>query len=417
MGSQRCVATNNAGTQCKSLTRKGAFCWLHLQAIKRLRIKPSSIAGAGLGLWVGKVKQEPGFKKGDKVADYSGDLIEHEEDADIGGPYVLGLSKTLAIDASRTNVGEGRYANDSRGTGVPTNARLVCNPGRKSAVLEATRDLQGQEEVFVSYGPDYWKTADGRRAKQPPRKKASSDDAKAPEPHPRPPLRQKAIKSGKTDNQEAADRDAAAALEAWVAAGATGQKPGRSAAQDRADAEAKEPEKPAPPKVNKAIKVGKTNAQERADKQAAEALDAWRAAGERGRKPGRTAAQDRADKAALAALAVPPAPRLVGIEMNPGPCASRDCGTRHCTCGAPPGSSADDHACGTTGRAQGGGRTPHRGRSRNVRDVLRDLHAVARARRHRGEDAAPDPCASAARARCARSRPHAATGSASAVTG
>ena len=157
MGTQRCVAETKAKGQCRLMTRHGAHCWVHLAQKFGARIKPSTLQGAGKGLFAAR-----DFRKGDKVARYTGDLIPVAKEAKHGenhSHYQLLLSEQgqgAIIDAARTNAAEGRMVNDARGSGQRNNCRFSCDQTRKTAVLRATRNIKKGEELFVNYGRDYW---------------------------------------------------------------------------------------------------------------------------------------------------------------------------------------------------------------------------------------------------------------------
>lgn len=154
MPSQRCTAEKKNGGQCAARTRKGQYCWTHTRAIEGLRIRASSIPGAGLGLWATKR-----FEAGDPITPYSGDLVPLHHD-EVGGPYYLQLNRHRAIDAARTNTASGRYANDARGSNPRQgpNAALVLDTRRGVGRVKATAAINPGQEIFVSYGPSYWRS-------------------------------------------------------------------------------------------------------------------------------------------------------------------------------------------------------------------------------------------------------------------
>ena len=148
---QRCTATTKRGRQCGAKTCKGQYCWIHAQHIEGIRIKPSSIPSGGFGLWAAR-----DLPIGTRPVIYSGDKMTTLHDSD-GGPYALSITRNWAIDAARTNTAYGRWVNDPRGTGRRANVRFVVNPGKKTACLEVIRPIKKGDELFVSYGSEYWK--------------------------------------------------------------------------------------------------------------------------------------------------------------------------------------------------------------------------------------------------------------------
>ena len=155
---QRCTANNATGNQCGSKTAKGQYCHNHMRVHEGLRVTKSLVARAGNGLFAAR-----DFKKGDHIADYTGDRLVLRVDQ-AGGPYVLQMNKTSGIDAARTNTGYGRWANDARGTDYSANTQFVLDNIRRTGRLKATKAIKKGDELFVGYGAAYWNNL-GRNAK------------------------------------------------------------------------------------------------------------------------------------------------------------------------------------------------------------------------------------------------------------
>jgi hypothetical protein len=155
---QRCTADNKKGAQCGAKTAKGQHCHVHMRSLEGLRVTASKVAGAGQGLLAAR-----NFARGEHIADYTGDELIIREDGD-GGSYCLKMSNRRMIDAAAINTGYGRWANDPRGSGGGPNAEFVMNPARLTGRLRTTQAVRAGEEIFVSYGKEYWK-AFGRDAK------------------------------------------------------------------------------------------------------------------------------------------------------------------------------------------------------------------------------------------------------------
>ena len=149
MASQQCTSSNCKGTQCKSRTKYGIYCWTHLRAKQALRIKQSQIANAGKGLYAAKT-----FSKGEEVAKYTGDRIATDM-VDKRSMYVLELSRKVCLDAARTNTAPGRMLNDSRGTGKCPNCAFVIDTRNKTARILTTKRVMEGDEFLVSYGAQY----------------------------------------------------------------------------------------------------------------------------------------------------------------------------------------------------------------------------------------------------------------------
>ncbi len=118
-------------------------------------VKRSQLPGAGKGLFA-KID----FSKGDRITEYAGRRrkwkdVKHEDGYNA---YLLRLTRTTAIDA-RNSKSPGRYANDAAGLvkikGLRNNAEYLIY-GNK-CFIEAIRKIKKGEEIFVSYGKEFWK--------------------------------------------------------------------------------------------------------------------------------------------------------------------------------------------------------------------------------------------------------------------
>lgn len=183
------------GRRCRARTcDRYPFCWQHMKKKWGLVAKPSTIAGAGLGLFfVGYKDEDTGerveeLRKGTTVAWYSGkDLLTEEEyharyPADVESAYGLCFGRgrgTRCLDSGPTANLPGRLANDS--AWFPQNGKFVRrNPAdptwpkanvkfyngnaagvrymyhRHAVPMKATRKIRAGEELFVEYGDGYW---------------------------------------------------------------------------------------------------------------------------------------------------------------------------------------------------------------------------------------------------------------------
>jgi hypothetical protein len=82
--SVRCVEITKKGNQCKRQTVIGStFCSAHLAFNHHLKIKPSTIPHAGLGLFaidpMHSDSNEILFKKGTTIVKYCGEIIDRDE--------------------------------------------------------------------------------------------------------------------------------------------------------------------------------------------------------------------------------------------------------------------------------------------------------------------------------------------------
>jgi hypothetical protein len=158
MPTQRCTAENRVGRHCGARTKRGQFCYAHRRLKAGTHIKMASEKGHGLGLFTTRA-----FRKDEVIADYSGDYVVGRG-GDVGGPYFLNLRVRggAAIDAARTNSGDGRWANDARGVRTSDGRRarpnsiMAAQPGTRVVKLRANRNIAAGEEIFLSYGAAYW---------------------------------------------------------------------------------------------------------------------------------------------------------------------------------------------------------------------------------------------------------------------
>ena len=123
-----------------------------------LIVKKSKLPKAGKGLFT---KRD--IKKGERFVEYLGEIVTEKEldrraEDDIYG-YAFYISKNRCIDAFYTPDELARYANDANGLtkvkGLKNNSSYTIYKNR--GWIEAERDIKAGEEIFVSYGSEYWK--------------------------------------------------------------------------------------------------------------------------------------------------------------------------------------------------------------------------------------------------------------------
>lgn len=122
---------------------------------KSLRVRKSQLPGAGKGLFTAKY-----IPKGTRIVEYKGRVTSWKDVDHKGGSngYIYYISRNHVIDASRNTKALARYANDGRGLyripGIVNNAAYVEDD--KKVYIESIRDIAPGEEIFVSYGKEYW---------------------------------------------------------------------------------------------------------------------------------------------------------------------------------------------------------------------------------------------------------------------
>ena len=124
-----------------------------------LYVKKSKLPNAGKGLLTTSE-----IKKGEVVCEYEGEKItwkeclKRNESQDGFGAYYFFVNNKNCVDAQHTVWALARYANDAAGfgrvKGLTNNCKYEVIKGKPYIV--ATRNLKAGDEVFVSYGKEYW---------------------------------------------------------------------------------------------------------------------------------------------------------------------------------------------------------------------------------------------------------------------
>lgn len=123
---------------------------------KHLYVKKSSLPNAGKGLFT-----KVAIPKGSLVVEYKGKITTWKDVKDDDGKngYIFYVKRYHVIDALPTKKPLARYANDARGLtrikGIINNCDYMTK-GLK-AYIESKKNIPAGAEIFVDYGPDYWK--------------------------------------------------------------------------------------------------------------------------------------------------------------------------------------------------------------------------------------------------------------------
>ena len=122
---------------------------------KQLRIRRSTLPGAGKGLFTTKF-----IPKGTRIVEYKGKITSWK-DADTrdgGNGYIYYVKRYHVIDALPRPKALARYANDAHGMirvkGITNNSDYV-EYGLK-VYIESKKDIPANSEIFVGYGKEYW---------------------------------------------------------------------------------------------------------------------------------------------------------------------------------------------------------------------------------------------------------------------
>lgn len=140
------------------------YCWVHLKSRDGLRVKQSTIAGGGKGLFY--VGRNP-FPANQDITRYSARQVTPEDPAN-NSAYILRVKGGVLDSQERLNY-PGRYINDKHGTKRRANVRFVnsypaLTNGRMAIPVRTTQRIQPQTELLVNYGDEYW--PDGGRGRK-----------------------------------------------------------------------------------------------------------------------------------------------------------------------------------------------------------------------------------------------------------
>ena len=121
-------------------------------AWRRLRVAPSTIEGAGEGLFATQA-----IAADETIGFYRGEVLTLREALQLKDrDYLMGgFGPNAHVDASKAFAMPGRYVNDAFDPGR-LNARFDKSRKTRSARVVALRDIEEGEEIFASYGRSYW---------------------------------------------------------------------------------------------------------------------------------------------------------------------------------------------------------------------------------------------------------------------
>jgi hypothetical protein len=134
------------------------LCWQHLESDRHLKIKPSTLPNAGLGLFAYDKNGYPDilFRKDDFVIKYDGEHISNLQlNNRYGGneataPYAVEIKSGYNEDAACQRTPASLVNRKSR---TKANARLSTN--FKFVMIKATKNIRNGDEIFVDYGKKY----------------------------------------------------------------------------------------------------------------------------------------------------------------------------------------------------------------------------------------------------------------------
>lgn len=146
----QCSAMNKFNRRCLHFTNMGMLCWQHAKKDQGVRIAPSKVKDAKLGLFATRK-----FKEGERIVPFTG--VKKHTTRDIGGEYLLKVDRDKYIDAANPNTAAGRYVNESlNGDPGRNNAEFVYSTVHKTAGLKALETIKPGKEIMADYGNHFW---------------------------------------------------------------------------------------------------------------------------------------------------------------------------------------------------------------------------------------------------------------------
>ena len=169
-GARCCASVDRSGRRgrCRRIVYIGRpYCSQHARSFLGLRIGPSAIPGAGMGLFAHRPSSssssssEPVFQRRQRIAPYLGEVITTRNLAKRYGtytaPYALEACEGVCLDAALIR-SLGSIANGSNSTSVASNAYFSGGQmdDDVESFLVARRDIMHGEEIIADYGPEYF---------------------------------------------------------------------------------------------------------------------------------------------------------------------------------------------------------------------------------------------------------------------
>jgi len=180
-----CEGLKANGKRCgRNTIRAHPYCWQHYQKINKVIIAKSHVPDAGMGLYACDYTQPKGaivFRKGDLICQYGGEhLTKSQLDTRYGSggqvaPYTWQHPVSQEFYDSACKRWIGSFSNDPKGL-IPktqSNAQIkYAEPSASSrerinqlryeplpnmvAGLYAKNNIMNGQEIYVSYGKDWW---------------------------------------------------------------------------------------------------------------------------------------------------------------------------------------------------------------------------------------------------------------------
>lgn len=161
----KCRGTTAAGRRCSRRVCIGTpLCFSHLAQRYNVRIQPSTIAGAGKGLFASNSALPDNaivFRRGDVILEYKGELIEvrelerryDEDDEEHVAPYGYQTESNRVIDSACSRGVASLINHSNRARTI--NCEFDYDGDDRKLYIVATKNIKNGAELFVDYGPAY----------------------------------------------------------------------------------------------------------------------------------------------------------------------------------------------------------------------------------------------------------------------
>ena len=148
----RCVGHVKGGARCRRNVIKGLDrCWQHTRSELGLKIAPSGVPGAGLGLFTLRAR-----KRGDHICNYLGDTLGpqqvEERYGEATAPYTVEAPRQRFIDGACRR-GIGNFVNHA--PAAQANCRFSWSGQQQTMSIKATRGIPVGAELKLNYGSRY----------------------------------------------------------------------------------------------------------------------------------------------------------------------------------------------------------------------------------------------------------------------
>ena len=157
---EQCTYRRPDGHRCRRQTVIGyGLCWQHLLKEKHLRIRTSTIPGAGKGLFCLDPTRRSGeviYRTNEKILQYGGEVLtRHELDerypGDVTAPYTVQNHRQMFEDAALERSPAAIINHKPR---RQCNCELITQRNNLCAI-RTTRPIQNGDELFCNYGNEY----------------------------------------------------------------------------------------------------------------------------------------------------------------------------------------------------------------------------------------------------------------------